>query len=199
MINLLPPDVKRSYRYAHRNVVLLHWIIALGIGFAGLAAISTAGLIYIQQQAQSYTGQIASGEAALRQQNLGATQKEVKDMTGSLKLAVQVLSREVLFSKLLDQLAKVTPSNAVLTDLTIAQAQSAVTVTATTTGYNAATQLQVNLADPANKIFAQADIVSITCNAAPVNGVVPHYPCTVVIRALFARDNPFLFVNGGAQ
>lgn len=199
MINLLPPDVKRSYWYAHRNVGLLRWIIALGIGLAGLAAISTAGLIYIRQQAQGYTGQIAAAEASLKQQNLSATQKQVKDITGSLKLAVQVLSKEVLFSKLLNQLATVTPSNAVLTDLTIAQAQSAVTITATTTDYNAATQLQINLADPANRIFAQADIISIACNATPVSGVVPHYPCTVIIRALFASNNPFLFVNDGAQ
>ncbi len=200
MINLLPNDLKDSYHYARRNTVLLRWVIALTIGLAGLFALSTAGVIYMQQNTRTYASQLASAQVSLQQQNLSATQAQVKGISGSLQLAVQVLSKEVLFSKLFTQLAAVMPSNAVLTDLNIAQAQSAVNITADTTDYNAATQLQVNLADPANKIFSRADIVSIVCtsNASP-GSLEAKYPCTVNIRALFTANNPFLLINDKAQ
>ena len=195
MINLLPPELKVSYRYAQRNVHLVRWVIAFGFGFIGLAAIGTAGLIYMQQSANNYDKQIAVTQQLLQEQKLSATQAQVKDITSSLRLAVQVLSKEVLFSKLLKQLATVTPSNAVLTDLSISQGQGAVNITALTTDYNAATQLQVNLADPRNKIFSHADIVSISCTSSTTDPLVMRYTCNVVIRALFASNNPFLFIN----
>lgn len=196
MINLLPPDLKQSYHYAYRNVLLLRWLVAFAFGVLGLVAIVTAGLVYIQQSAQTYTTQIAATESSLQQQKLGATQTEVQDISNSLKLAVKVLSKEVLFSKLLQQLATITPSNAVLTDLDISQAQGALDITALTTDYTAATQLQVNLADPNNKIFSHADIVSISCpSSASSDPTISKYPCTVVIRALFAANNPYLFIN----
>jgi Tfp pilus assembly protein PilN len=201
MINLLPPELKESYHYAHRNVRLLRWVLALGLSLIGLVAVSTAGVVYMHQAEQTYLQQIASAQASLQQQKMAATQAQVKDITSSLKLAVQVLSKEVLFSKLLQQLAAVTPSNAVLTDLNVSQTQGAIDVTALTTDYNAATQLQVNLADPGNKIFSHADIVSINCSSssASSSSTAARYPCTVVIRALFVANNPFLFVNTKSQ
>lgn len=196
MINLLPPDLQESYRYAHRNVRLVRWVVAFGLAFAGLAAISTAGLIYIQQSAQSYSAPIAAAQASLQQQKLSSTQSQVKDISDSLQLAVQVLSREVLFSKLLGRLAAIMPPNAVLTDLNITQAQTAVDITAMTSDYTTATQLQVNLADPANKIFSHADIVNITCATGTIaDPLTARYPCTITLRALFATNNPFLFSN----
>ena len=201
MINLLPADLQESYRYAYRNLRLLRWIITLAVSFAGLCIISTAGLIYMRQTAQHYAPQIAQAQSSLQQQDVASVQSQVKTISGNLRLAVQVLSKEVLFSKLLEQLAAVMPNNAVLTDLTITQAQSAVNITADTTDYNAATQLQVNLADPANKIFSRADIVSIICtsNTGTDDATQAHYPCTVTIRALFAQNNPFLFINSTGQ
>lgn len=197
MINLLPPDLKEAYYYAHRNVKLVRWVVAFSVALVGLLAISTGGLIYLQQTHQAYAAEIDSKQASLKDQNQAGAQAQVKDISSSLKLAVQVLSKEVLFSKLLTQLATVTPSNAVLTDLTINESQSAVSITALTTDYAAATQLQVNLADPANKIFSSADIVNIICGAG--SAADSHYPCTVTLRALFAANNPFLFINDGKQ
>lgn len=200
MINLLPPDVKESYHYARRNTRLLSWVFALGFAFAGLVLLSLGGLWYLQQQADQYQPQIAAAEANLVSQDQKAVEKEVKEISGNLKLAVQVLSKEVLFSQLLKQLAIVTPSDATLSNLTITQGVNAVDISARTADYESATQLHVNLADPANKIFSKADIVSINCAAANADGsgestLASRYPCTVIIRALFADNNPFLFIN----
>lgn len=196
MINLLPPDIKSSYDYASRNVHALRWLIAFTIALVGLAAIGTTGFIYMQHLSKDYQSQIAAKEASLKYQKLEETQKAAKDISNSLKLAVDVLKNEVLFSKLLQQLGTVTPNNVRLTSLNISQTTGALDIIANSTNYQAATQLQVNLADPANKIFSQADIINISCNSTDST---TNYPCSVTIRALFAKNNPFLFINGKGQ
>lgn len=196
MINLLPPQLKEDYGYARRNNSMLRIISAFGIGIVGLALIAVAGILYLQQSANAYASQAAEIEATLQAQKQEEVEKEVQDISNSLKLAVQVLSKEVLFSQLIKQLAVVTPSNVSLSGVNISEFGGGIDVSADAIDYNAATQLQVNLADPANKIFAQADIVSISCESGSSSPT--KYPCKVVIRALFSADNPFLFINSPA-
>lgn len=192
MINLLPPEIKQDYNYALRNTALRRWIIACGFGLIGLGIIATYGLATIQHSTNTYSHKVAAAQTALDQQQLTQTEAQVKDITGNLKLVVKVLSKEVLFSKLLKQIATVIPSNAVLTNLQISQTSGAIDITAAATDYATASQVQVNLQDPNNKIFSKADIVGIQCATSAIN---PKYPCTVQIRALFASNNPFLFIN----
>jgi Tfp pilus assembly protein PilN len=192
MINLLPPETKNTYRYARRNRTLLRWIMACAFSLAGGLLLAGGGYLYLNRAIADTNKQISTSNQQLQDQNLSGVQKQVTSISNNLKLVVQVLSQEVLFSKLLKQLARVTPNNAILTGLTIAQTQGGVDITAQTTNYNAATQLQLNLADPKNQIFSKADIISISCTGSASTG---KYPCTVNIRALFAADNPFLFIN----
>jgi Tfp pilus assembly protein PilN len=198
MINLLPHETKQAYRYAHRNRTLVHWVTAFALTLAGGILLAGGGYMYLNQSINNTSQQITDSNQQLAKQNLGAVQKQVTSISNNLKLAVQVLSKEILFSKLLKQLASVTPNDAILTNLSITQTQGGVDITAVTTNYQAATQLQLNLADPRNKIFSKADIVSITC-ASTSASTSTKYPCSVAIRALFANDNPFLFTNNSAS
>lgn len=192
MINLLPPAVKQDYTYGARNSKLLSWIVAFVVGIIGLGLITTYGLVTMQHSSNSFEVQVASAQEQLKLQNLQGTEKQVKELSSDFKLVVQVLSKEVLFSKLLHQIATVIPSNAILTGLTINQTSGGIDITAAARDYDTATQLQVNLQDPTNKIFSKADIVSISCSTSAQN---LSYPCTVQIRALFSNSNPYLFIN----
>lgn len=197
MINLLPPDLKRDYALARRNAGLRKILTLIGFGLAGLLLLVGAGILYLDQASKAYTTQAEAAEVRLHEQKQDEVEKRVQEISGSLKLAVQVLSQQVLFSKLLKQLAVVTPSNVSLSGINISKLQGAVDLTAKTTDYNAATQLQINLTDPNNKIFSKADILNITCPTS--DGTPVRYPCTVTIRAEFATaDNPLLFVNSKA-
>ena len=196
MINLLPPDIKEEYAYAWRNARLVRWVFAFGFALVGLALISVGGIFYLGQQADNYERQVIAMEDSLRAQDQAATVKQVTQISNNLKLTVQVLSNQVLYSQLLKQLATIIPAKAVLSALELSQAQGALDLTASTADYTAATQLQVNLADPANKLFTKADIVNISCAGTADGGTsatAKKYPCTVTIRALFASDNPYLF------
>ncbi len=196
MINLLPPEVKSEYLYARKNRRIVHWCAAFVLAIVGLAVITTTGIIIMEHQMSNYKSRIVTAQAELANQNLSGTEKQVKEISNNLKLMVTVLSKEILFSKLLARLGSIMPSNAILTNLSISQTESAIDITAQTKDYAAATQLQVNLADPDNQIFSKADIISISCTSSTtLTDANTNYPCTVSIRALFTKDNPFLFIN----
>jgi Tfp pilus assembly protein PilN len=193
MINLLPPDVKQGSFYARQNTKLLKWCLALVGAILGMGLVVAFGLFYMNQSIHNYTSQIQKTQQQLKAQNLEKTQARIDDISGSLKLVVQVLSREVLFSKLLKQIGSAIPAQASLTDLRIGKVEGAIDLTAITSDYNTGTQVQVNLQDPNNKIFDKADLVSITCSSASTADL--RYPCTVTIRAQFAKNNPYLFIQ----
>lgn len=196
MINLLPPDIKQSYRYAQRNVELRHWLNGVLLAIVGLIVIGTYGMVTIQQSIDSNKHQSTLLSETLQKAQLNETKKQVGEINSNLKLAQKVLSQEILFSKLLKQIATAMPDNANLTSLDIPAVTSGSTldVTAEATDYTAATQVQVNLADPKNQLFAKADIQNITCDAT-ADSANPDFPCQITLRAQFAKNNPFLFVN----
>lgn len=197
IINLLPPSAKENIVYARRNTRLRHWAVALLFAILGIVGTVAAGQMYLQQSINSYAAQVDQGNRNLKQQSLDETQKQVQDLTNSLKLVDQVLRREVLFSKLLTQIGAALPGGSVLTSLSINKVQGGLDLQTAATDYQTATQVQLNLQDPKNKIFEKADIVNIQC-AAPTAGVdllKLQYPCTVQLRALFAKNNSFSFVS----
>jgi Tfp pilus assembly protein PilN len=197
MINLMPPELKQDYYYARRNSGLRKVVGMFGAGLAGVVLIVAVGIVYLNNTAHTFKVTAANTEQSLQAQKQTEVEAQVTDISNSLKLAVQVLSKEVLFSQLLKQLGTTIPGNANLTGLSISDISGAVDITARATDYNTATQVQVNLADPKNKIFAKADIVSVTCTTPTTGGT--KYPCTIVVRALFAKNNPFLFINSKAK
>lgn len=192
MINLLPPDTKNGYRYARGNVALRKWIVLFLVSIVGLAAIATIGSLRIHTASQENSKAITASRATLVKEDFDGTQKRVEEISSSFKLVVKVLGQEILFSKLIKQIATTIPVGANLTGLNINESQSVVDITAEAVDYRTATQVQVNLADPNNRIFSKADIVNVDCKTQSTAG---HFPCTITIRALFMGNNEFLFIN----
>lgn len=201
MINLLPPEVKENFFYARRNAVLARWVLGIGTGLAGVVVVVAVGMLFLRHTITDYTINNNSAATLLKSQNVSQTQGQVQDISNNLKLMVKVLSREVLFSKLLTKIGSVLPKGSVLTSLNIAQTTGGIDIEAAATDYQTGSQVQVNLADPNNQIFSKADLVSIQCQAAGTGGAAfsSAYPCKVQIRAQFATNNPFLFINNGAK
>lgn len=196
MINLLPTEAKDSFRYARRNHYLVRWVFALSLGLVGAVLLVGAGYFYLHQTTKQYESKNALAEASLKEKKLSEVQKEVNDISNNLKLAKQVLSKQVLFSELLKQLGTLMPRDTRLTGLSISQTSGAIDISAKARTYTAATQIQVNLTDTDNKVFSKADIVSINCATASVED---DYDCTVTLRALFAPDNPFMLIGDSVQ
>lgn len=199
MINLLPTDSKQSIRYARRNTELRKWSVALMVSVLVIIGIIGAGHLYLENSIKAHEKLTADGNAQLELQNLTETQKTVKDLSNNLKLVVQVLEREILFSELLRQIGSVLPSGSVLTDLSIIEVRGGIDLSAAAIDFQTATQVQLNIQDPSNKIFDKVDLINVQCaNPDPVSAQ-SEYPCTITLRALFASDNTFSFVNTGTS
>ncbi len=201
MINLMPPEIKKSYYYAEKNDKLIKLVLLLIIGLLGIGIIGTYGWVSLHRSINSQKQNVAYLKTNLQKNNLVATENQVTTISNDFSLVVKVLSQEVVFSKLLTQMAGALPSGVNLTNLTInnTTSGSGLDITAEALNYNLATQVQVNLADPVNGIFSKVDIVNISCNSQTSSGTVATYPCIVNLRAEFAKNNQFLFINQGTS
>lgn len=190
MINLLPPNIKSSIHYGRQNAQIIRWVVGLIFALAGTLVILFGGQMYIAQAIEQRQADTADSQSSLAAQNLDEVQAQVQDISNSLNLVVQVLSRQVLFSQLIRQVGAAIPEGAVLTNLTINEIDGGIDLSANATDYNTATQVQLNLEDPDNQIFATADILSVRCGAEEDTV----YPCQINLRALFGENSQFLLI-----
>lgn len=198
MINLLPHDARENFMYGRRNTLLVRWLVALLIGIAGIALVVLAGLFYIDSTTKQMSQQVDQAQQELKAQKVEETQKRTEEMSSNFKLVTQVLSRQVLFSEVLKQVGAVMPDGTALANLNVGTLEGGIDLQVLAKDYVSATQAQVNLQDPSNKLFSQVDIINITCEEEV--GEESIYPCSGRFRALFNKDNnPFLMLSKDAE
>lgn len=199
MINLMPPDAKQSIRYSRLNTHLLHWTFgSLAIIIAMVATVILGGF-FIDNAKSHLNHSIEGSKKTIADQKLEQYQKQAENISDGLKLIVQVLSKEVLFSKLLQQIGSVMPEGAILGDIQLSNSvNGAIDLTANALDYKAATQVQVNLQDQKNNLFEKVDTQSINCNdGGQQNGsttVNSKYKCQIIVRALFKPNATVTFL-----
>lgn len=190
MINLAPKTHKESLRYARRNSMLWRWLMGVLIITFFAIAVIIAGKIHLQSEINRVEALNKEASEQLQADNLEETLDEIEAVSSNLKLIIDVLSNRVIFSKLITQIGSVMPDGAILSDIEISETQGGIDLIATARDYNTATQVQVNLEDPDNKIFDKVDLVGVECISD-----TDIYPCRIVMRALFTESNPYLFIN----
>ncbi len=196
MINLLPADCKQEIIYGRRNTTMVRWTIASCISLLITLGIIGGGYFVLRQSVKAETKNAETTQAELQSRKIEDTQKQVEELSNNTKLVVQVLSKEILFSKLLTQLGSSIPVNATLTGFQVDKLQGALSLKGSAKDVDSATQLQLNLQDPQNKIFDKADIESISCSTAgSEEDTNSAYPCTIQIKALFSKNNPFTYIS----
>ena len=191
MINLLPNDYKLHLRYGRLNVRLGQWLLFSVIIIAGLVLILGLGWLYMDQQTKDLDRSIAATQAQLKNQNLEQVRDQADEISQNIKVINQVLSREIRFSSLIQEIGKVMPSGTVLSSLTLSnRVAGAVDLNTNTKNAVAAAQIAVNLSDPKNNLFAKVDIVNVNCSSED-----KPYPCTATLRALFDNKTLERFLN----
>lgn len=194
MINLLPPDIKQSLKYADYNNRLARLMIGLAIGLAGIVLVTSVGFIYLYQESKAYKSEVQLGEKKLEQRKEKETIARVEEISSSLKLVINVLSQEILFSKLIRQVGAQMPPNTVLQDLKLSsELTGALDLQVGASSYDAASQVQVNLMNSRNNIFESADIIRVNCGGS--NNESTGYPCQASLRAILNKDSDFTLLN----
>ncbi len=194
MINLMPPAYKESVAYARRNSRLIGVMFGILIAVLGAAVITGGSLFYLRNDTSAIQRSIEQSQSGLKTQKEAETLARAKEMGDNLKLAVDVLSNEILFSELLREIGETMAPGTVLEGISLTNQVFGIgtDLDIGARDYETGSRAYVNLNED-NKIFEKADLVNITCGG---NGREGAYPCLVQIRALFAKDNPFLLVAG---
>lgn len=183
MINLLPPALTDKIRYGRKNAALMKWLVWIGIANLGLILILFFGWAYIDRQSQHIHASIQASEQQLKTQNLHTVEKESQQISNNVKTINQVLSKEILFSELIQEIGKIVPSGAVLGSISLTQVSGTIDLTFSTKDYNSAVQTAANLSDPKNNLFEKVDIINVNCT-----GTNPNYKCTSTFKALFSKN-----------
>lgn len=194
MINLLPPDHKRALVYARRNTRLRTGVIGLSIGLIFLALVATGSFLIMRQEVTTYNNNATAIESELSRKGETTTIKRMNNISNTLNLVVKVLSEQVLFAELFQQVGTTMPDGSILQNLSLTgDMTSGIDLQIGSVDYNTGTQVLVNFQDPNNKIFEKADLISLTC-ADPTNTEGPYY-CTANIRATFQKESQFSFLK----
>lgn len=202
MINLMPADAKQAISYARLNSRLVKWTISCLIIIAIMAATVFVGGLYIDRTKSALSTSIEETKTTIATQKLDQTKQEADSISAGVKLIVQVLSKEVQFSKLLQQIGKLMPTGATLGDVQLSNKVSgALDMTANALDYQSATQVQVNLQDPKNNLFDKVDTLSVNCidTVSSSSNINSRYKCQIVIRALFKKDAVGVFLSAPAK
>jgi Tfp pilus assembly protein PilN len=196
MINLLPPEYKQTLFYSKRNRTMSRWVIALLLALVFSLMIVGAGWLYLDQSVKREVKDVEQTKAALEDQEIDETTAKVAEISNNTKLVLDVLSREILFSKLIKQLGSVLPPGTALKSITLEGLEGGLTIQAYATSFDSASQIQVNLSDPENKIFKQADIETITCPKQSEGAEQQStFPCTVRLKALFSDNTEYVYIG----
>jgi Tfp pilus assembly protein PilN len=195
MLNLMPPGAKISIGFARRNGRLVHWTIGCLVIIIAMGATVVLGGFYIDNSKNNLSSSIDQTKSTIADQKLDKVQAQAQSLSGGVKLIVQVLSKEIQFSKLLQQLGALMPAGATLGNIQLSnKVNGALDLTANAIDYESATQVQVNLQDPKNNLFDKVDTISVSCSDATQSSstgsgaVDSRYKCQIIVRALFKAN-----------
>jgi len=192
MINLLPPESKLEIEFGRRNTYLTRWIGAMLMVIVGICVMTIIGQIYINQNVKNLSSITTQAQTRIQDQNLEATKTELTTLSSNLKTVVQILNKQLLFSKIFIKIGGVIPNGSALNGITLSSSDSAIDLTVGGVDKNAATQAFVNMSDPKNGFFEKADLISVTCSQATAD---TKYPCSANIRVTLKNNSSFYFLN----
>jgi len=117
MINLLPDDAKKQIKAGRTNVILMKYLFTLGISIAFLAAISIGSyfvLLGTKTNAEAIMSNNTSNTNAY-----STVQAQAASLRSSLSTVKTILDQEVVYTKVITNIASSIPTGVVLESLTL--------------------------------------------------------------------------------
>lgn len=184
MINLMPDDLKQDIRYARMNVSMIQYVILVAIISVALTIFMFAGILLVQADENLLRQAIADKETQLAE--LKTPENDAKELASRISLISSLLNQEVEFSKLIQDIGSVIPSNSRLNSLSLTGDDGSVSLTIIIPEQADAPIVRETLASA--ELFTGADIISIGPSATDEDGNVLDYAVVVVVR--FFDDSP---------
>jgi Tfp pilus assembly protein PilN len=214
MINLIPDAIRINNRYALRNVRLIRYTLVALLTMASIAAIT--GLSIINMSRSEKTLQKKSDEQYQKLAAYKPVQDKSKELSDEITTINSLLGRQIKFSELLPNIAKLMPPGAVLRELDFttsdilaggsaagakaaanaASGQKPFIIQASVKDRTVASTLLENI-KATNSLFTDADIVSVnqatkgtSADANALPSISSKYPYDVTINAYLKKIDP---------
>jgi len=197
MINLLPDGIKKEIIYGKRNRILVGWIFTVVAVIIAVGTMTVFGKIYISKNTDNIQSITELTKQRIEDQDLASTQKDVETLSNNFKTVTQLLSKQLLFSKLFVKIGSIIPDKAILSGITLSTEELAIDLNIAATNRDAATQSFVNISDTKNGLFDKADLLSVSCNTgtAEASSMSSKYPCVAMIKVVMKADSNYYFLN----
>lgn len=191
MINLLPLENKQEIIYGRKNRSLLNWIISLLMLLLVILVITLVGIYYIDSREKSLQRLIDISNQRVDSQDLKSFQKKAEVFSNDLNIAVKLLEKQLLFSKLIKATGSTLPQGVVLSNLDYNADDEVLTLNIigknqqdiTIAFNNISTSKDTNIS-----LFSKADLVSVNCN-------FEENECNGSIVALLNKTSDFYLFN----
>lgn len=191
MINLMPNDIKSKRSYGRKNILLLKWTTQAIILFTLLLLTIILGLNTIYSSQKSALNEKTKLENKYTTEKYEETQKSYNEFNSNLTTTTQILSKQILYSSLLQKIGSVIPPGATLNSISIASTDNALDLNFNISSSALAPIVQINLQDEKNNLFEKADIIQVSCQQDQANTE----KCTTQLKAQYKKDAVFLFIN----
>jgi hypothetical protein len=191
MINLLPDQIKEEIVYAKRNCVVVKWICSVLLIIVILVGMTIFGQIFINKNASSIQSVTELTNQRIEDQNLESTQQDIEALSTNFKTVTQLLSQQLLFSKLFTKIGSIMPADAILSGITLIADESSIDLNIAATNKEAATQAFINISDPENGLFEEADLISVNCSSTSTSSK----PCAAVVKVVMEAGSNYYFLN----
>lgn len=185
MINLLSKDIKRQLSSARLNVILRRYVIGTFLTLGLMVGMFGVGLFIIMNERQAAQAKIDANkrEAAQYQSVRTSANKFAEDLAA----ARVILSKEITYSRLIMDIAKVLPPQTVLSSLNIDSATLLKPQTLSARANNEANALVLKEALERSDLFAEVSIITIvktplTDTSTPQDRI---YPFVITLSAKY--------------
>ena len=200
MINLIPYDYKEQIIYGRRNKVLIKWIVAMAVAMAVIAAVSIAGILFMHKTTVDYKKTVDLNKEQLTSQNTEQSYKELETLSKNFKTVTDIASQQLLYSKLIQKIAPLLPSDTTINGIDLAQGEYSLDLIVNGPSDKSVTQAFVNISSKENGIFEKADLLSVNCKSGDANSnntsnSSDEAPCKASIKGLLAKDSSLYYIN----
>jgi len=213
MINLAPDYLRINNRYALRNSQLLRYTLVAALTMASIGLITGISILGMQNTQNNLQKQINDQNQKLA--TYKPLQAQGTQLSSELSTINLLLGRQVTFSTLLPEIAKIMPPGSVLQELDVSTSdilpttasgsssssanssstQKPFVIQAAVTDRSVAATLLENVKASKN-LFTDADIVSVNQSTGPstdantIPSITTRYPYQVTINAYLKKINP---------
>ena len=194
MINLLGPEDKKQLRAARANTILLRYYFLAILVIAGAGGILAGGFYIADQNKNSSKVELSQAENDTA--DYTTVRQQAETFSNNLKMAKQILATEVVYSKMITDIANTIPAGTILTSLSLTPEtiSKKMELSFKTKSYDQGIQLKTSLEN--SDLFSDVSITNITSKGQEGGGA---YPTDVNISAKFHPRNILANNSGAAQ